>query len=138
MKRGKRFLVVLTLFTAFAFSGIILSPVTGFAIDWKALSTSLIDQFKPKIISIEKLDQKSCWAVVLPETSLDEALDLAKKIGEYIKVNIPPETNPKPMVRIFVAGKQVAVAVLDGDAYRAVKKSENMDPVMFKGQYKPQ
>ncbi|RJR19304.1 MAG: hypothetical protein C4582_10620 [Desulfobacteraceae bacterium] len=117
---------------------VLLWACPSFAVDWKALSTNLIEHFKPKILSIEKLDQKSCWAVVLPETSVDDALKLAKEVGEYIKANIPPETNPKPMVRIFVAGKQVAVAVLDGESYRAVQKSEKMDPAMFKGQYRPQ
>jgi hypothetical protein len=114
------------------------SSAEGPGIDWKALSAGLIEKFKPKIVSIEKLDQKSCWAVLLPDTARDEALRLAKEIGEFIKANIPPATNPQPMVRIFVGGRQVAVAVLDGPAYRAVEKFENMDPTMFKGQYRPQ
>lgn len=126
-----------TMIRSLSFAVVALWSVSVHAIDWKSLAADLVEHFKPKIVSIEKLDQKSCWAVVLPETNIEDALRLAKEIGEYIKGKIPPETNPKPMIRVFVGGKQVAVAILDGSSYRAVRKNENMDPTMFKGQYRP-
>lgn len=136
--KGKKFAFIgLLLIITSGFLGSVRSGAQGGNIDWKSLSDRLVEQFKPKIVSVEKLDQKSCWVVLLPETSVDAALDMVKMIGEYIKANIPPETNPKPMVRAFVGGKQVAVAILDGQSYRAVKKQEDMDPAMFKGQYRP-
>jgi len=128
----------ITKILAAAICGLMLWGGLAFAIDWKALSVNLVEKFKPRILSIEKLDQKSCWAVLNAETTKDEALKYAKEIGDYLKANLPPETNPKPMVRIFVGGRQTAVAIMEGDSYRAMFKAENMDPLMFKGQYKPQ
>lgn len=110
---------------------------TCLAIDWNTLASDLVDNFKPKIISIEKLDEKSCWAVLLPDTTESDAMQISIKIGEYINGKIPPETTPKPMVRSFVGGKQVAIGIPDGATYRAEKRFENMDPTTFKGQYRP-
>ncbi len=106
--------------------------------DWKKIAGEVMEQFKGKIVSIEKLDLQSCWAMLTPETKDDQAVQLAQDIGTFIKKKMNNAKDLKLMVRVFVNNKQVAIAVLEGDAYKGRLMSQpNLDPSVFKGFFNP-
>ena len=106
--------------------------------DWKKIGDELMGHFKGKIVSIEKLDMRSCWAVLEPGTTDDQAVKLAEEIGNFIKKETKDMKDLKMMVRVFVKNKQVAIAVLAGDKYKGKLMAQpDLDPSQFKGSFKP-
>jgi hypothetical protein len=111
---------------------------TAIAQDWKALSEKVIEKFDGRIISIEKFDNKTCWAVLNPDTTDEQAIKSAEEIGEFIKKSTAAGKTQKPLVRVFVGEKQVAIAHIKGDKYSGILLvDKSLNPMMFKGQYRP-
>lgn len=107
--------------------------------DWKHISEELMKHFRGEIVSVEKLDTRSCWAVLAPETKEARAVKLAEQIGDFVKQAAKDFHDFQMMVRVFVQNQQVAIAVLEGDQYKGRPMGQSdLDPSLFKGTFRPQ
>jgi len=80
------------------------------ATDWKKVSADLLADYKGKITAIKKLDSSTCWAVLSPKISYQEAVKLAESIGYYIRNSTGGMQGEKPSVHVFIGNKHIAVA----------------------------
>lgn len=85
--------------------------------DWKTIADNLIAEYKGKILYIEKLNSKTCRAVLSPGLSDLEAVELAENIGHYIRNSTVGINMATPLVNVFINGKHVAVARPSGVDY---------------------
>lgn len=136
--REKRLFITLITCMAFMATPFFTMAADSSAQSWKKIAEELLATYKGKIVSIEKLDNRSCWAVLATGTSNDEAVKLAEQIGDFIKKSSGDLGSPKVMIRVFINDEQVAIAVLSGEKYAGQLKSQsNLAPSTFKGSYKP-
>jgi competence protein ComGC len=77
----------------------------------------LVLEYKGKIVSIEKLDDITCWAILNSDLSHSDGLQLSENIGYYIKNT----TGYEPSVHVFQGRTHIAVArpTILGDKYEA-------------------
>jgi len=101
--------------------------------DWKGLAESMIIDYRGKIVSIEQLNSTTCWAVLSSQISNAQAVEIAERIGDYIR-NV---TDKKPTVHVFVGGRHIARARPSGRRYAGQLQIQNWDPSEFSGQYRP-
>ena len=83
----------------------------------KKTINGLVLKYKGKIVSIEKLDDITCWAILNYNLSYPDCLQLSKDIGYYIKNT----TGYEPSVHVFQGRIHIAVArpSILGDGYKA-------------------
>ena len=83
----------------------------------KKTINGLVLEYRGKIVSIEKLDDVTCWAILNSNLSHSDCLQLSENIGYYIK-NI---TGYEPSVHVFQGRTHIAVArpTILGDGYKA-------------------
>ncbi|MEA3305601.1 MAG: hypothetical protein U9R52_02185 [Candidatus Omnitrophota bacterium] len=89
-----------------------------YAEDRKKLSDDIIMNYKGKVISIERLNSATCWAVLSPELTNTQIVEIAENIGHYIR----NATGEKLTVRVFVNGTHAALARPSGKKYIASLK----------------
>lgn len=77
----------------------------------------LVLEYSGKIVSIEKLDDITCWAILNSDLSHSDCLQLSENIGYYIK----DTTGYEPSVHVFQGRTHIAVArpTILGDKYKA-------------------
>jgi hypothetical protein len=105
--------------------------------DWKAIAENLIRHYDGKVLSIEQLNESTCWAVLTPDFSEQEAARMARDIGYFIKNATGRTKGETPVVHVFVDKRQVAIARSTGRWYVGKIHIENWDPAFFKGKYRP-
>jgi len=111
--------------------------VPTFAQDWKTVANNLIRDYRGKIISIEQLNSSTCWAVLAPWISNEQAVKIAENIGYYIRNSTGGIHGSTPSVHVFIRGKHIAVARPSRGKYIGKIEIEDWDPSVFKGQYRP-
>jgi len=117
---------------------LVLAPIRGaFSHDWKEIAENLIRHYEGKVLSIEQLNESTCWAVLAPDFSEQEAARMARDIGYFIKNATGRTKGETPVVHVFVNKRQVAVARSTGRWYVGKIYIENWDPAFFKGKYRP-
>jgi len=95
------------------------SPVPSHAVDWNQVAKNLITDYQGKIISIEKLNSSTCWAVVSPSLNPSECVKLAENIGYYIHNSTGgPRSGQQPSVHVFQGTQHIAVARPSGMQYK--------------------
>jgi hypothetical protein len=115
-----------------------LAPVQGaFAHDWKGIAEDLIRHYEGKVLSIEQLNGSTCWAILGPDFSDQEAARMARDIGYFIKNATGRTKGETPVVHVFVNKRQVAIAMSTGRWYVGKIHIENWHPAFFKGKYRP-
>lgn len=140
MKR--RCLVFLTIFLSVVFivSLVLLRNDNSFARDWRTLADNLINEYQGKIICIEQLNSVTCWAVLDPSLSNQQAIKMAEDIGNYIRNSTGGFKGEKPTVHVFKRRKHIAVARpygLYGLEYKGKLDIGTWDPSIFDGKYRP-
>ncbi len=116
----------------------VLATIEGaLARDWKGVAENLIRHYEGKILSIEQLNESTCWAVLAPDFSEQEAARIARDIGYFIKNATGRTKGETPVVHVFVNKRQVAVARSTGRWYVGKIHIENWDPAFYKGKYRP-
>jgi hypothetical protein len=104
--------------------------------DWKKLADNIIKDYQGKIISIEKLNSTTCWAVLSPNLSNIQAVEIAENIGYYVR-NSPGITHGiTPSIRVFLRGKHVALA-RPSRKYVGEIDLQDWNPTAFNGKYRP-
>ena len=117
---------------------LVLAPIqAAFSHDWKGIAENLIRHYEGKVLSIEQLNESTCWAVLAPDFSEQEAARMARDIGYFIKNATGRTKGETPVVHVFVNKRQVAVARSTGRWYVGKIHIENWDPAFFKGKYRP-
>jgi len=83
----------------------------------KKTINSLVLEYRGKIVSIEKLDDTTCWAILSSDLSHSDCLQVSKDIGYYIKQT----TGYAPSVHVFQGKTHIAVArpTILGAGYKA-------------------
>ena len=83
----------------------------------KKTINGLILEYRGKIVSIEKLDDITCWAILNSNLSHSDCLKLSEIIGYYIKNT----TGYEPSVHVFQGRTHIAVArpTILGAGYRS-------------------
>jgi len=83
----------------------------------KKTINSLVLEYRGKIVSIEKLDDTTCWAILSSDLSHSDCLQISKDIGYYIKKT----TGYAPSVHVFQGRTHIAVArpTILGAGYRS-------------------
>jgi len=83
----------------------------------KKTINGLILEYGGKIVSIEKLDDITCWAILNSNLSHADCLQLSENIGYYIKNT----TGYEPSVHVFQGRTHIAVArpTILGEGYKA-------------------
>lgn len=83
----------------------------------KKTINGLVLKYRGKIVSIEKLDDITCWAILNSNLSYSDCLQLSENIGYYIKNT----TGYEPSVHLFQGRTHIAVArpTILGDRYKA-------------------
>ena len=83
----------------------------------KKTINGLVLEFRGKIVSIEKLDDVTCWAILNSNLSHSDCLQLSENIGYYIK----DTTGYEPSVHVFQGRTHIAVArpTILGVGYKA-------------------
>jgi hypothetical protein len=83
----------------------------------KKTINGLVLEYRGKIVSIEKLDDTTCWAILNSNLSYSDCLQLSKDIGYYI-INT---TGYSPSVHVFRDRTHIAVArpTILGTGYKA-------------------
>ena len=116
----------------------VLAPIQGaLARDWKGIAENLIRHYEGTVLSIEQLNESTCWAVLAPDFSEQEAARMARDIGYFIKNATGRTKGETPVVHVFVNKRQVAIARSTGRWYVGKIHIENWDPAFFKGKYRP-
>jgi len=105
--------------------------------DWKSLASNLIRDYKGKIQYIEQLNSMTCWAVLSPQISYPQALEISENIGYYIRNSTGGIDGETPIVHVFVDGKHIARAIPSGLKYIGELKIEDWNPFVFNGKYRP-
>ncbi len=105
--------------------------------DWKAIADILVTKFRGRIISIEQLNAKTCWAVLASGTSEFDVEDIAEEIGYHIKAEIGGVKGAPALIHVFVDGKRVAVANLSGENYTSEINVQNWSALELNGKYRP-
>ena len=117
---------------------LVLAPIqAAFSHDWKGIAENLIRHYEGKVLSIEQLNESTCWALLAPDFSEQEAARMARDIGYFIKNATGRTKGETPVVHVFVNKRQVAVARSTGRWYVGKIHIENWDPAFFKGKYRP-
>ena len=117
---------------------LVLVPIqAAFSHDWKGIAENLIRHYEGKVLSIEQLNESTCWAVLAPDFSEQEDARMARDIGYFIKNATGRTKGETPVVHVFVNKRQVAVARSTGRWYVGKIHIENWDPAFFKGKYRP-
>lgn len=116
----------------------VLAPLQGgLAYDWKVIAKDLLRHYEGKILTIEQLNESTCWAVLTQDFTEQEAARMARDIGYFIKNATGRTKGETPVVHVFVNKRQVAVARSTGRWYVGKIHIENWDPAFFKGKYRP-
>jgi hypothetical protein len=116
----------------------VLAPIQGaLARDWKGIAENLIRHYEGNVLSIEQLNESTCWAVLAPDSSDQEAARMARDIGYFIKNATGRTKGETPVVHVFVNKRQVAIARSTGRWYVGKIHIENWDPAFYKGKYRP-
>ena len=117
---------------------LVLAPLQGgLAYDWKVIAEDLLRHYEGKILTIEQLNESTCWAVLTSDFTEQEAARMARDIGYFIKNATGRTKGETPVVQVFVNKRQVAVARSTGRWYVGKIHIENWDPAFFKGKYRP-
>ena len=117
---------------------LVLAPLQGgLAYDWKVIAEDLLRHYEGKILTIEQLNESTCWAVLTSDFTEQEAARMARDIGYFIKSATGRMKGETPVVHVFVNKRQVAVARSTGRWYVGKIHIENWDPAFFKGKYRP-
>jgi hypothetical protein len=109
----------------------------AFSYDWKVIAEDLVRHYEGKVLSIEQLNESTCWAVLAPDFSEQQAARMARDLGYFIKNATGRTKGETPVVHVFVDKRQVAVARSTGRWYVGKIHIENWDPAFFKGKYRP-
>jgi hypothetical protein len=96
--------------------------------NWNSISANLIAKFDGKILSINKLDSLTCYAILSSDISNDEAANIAEKIGYYILNATGGKKGGSPPVHVFIDGKHIAVAQPSGMDYIGKVSLQNWGP----------
>jgi hypothetical protein len=107
------------------------------AYEWKVIAEELVRHYDGKVISIEQLNESTCWAVLTPDFTEQGAARMARDIGYFIKNATGRTKGETPIVHVFVNKRQVAVARSTGRWYVGQIHIENWDPAFYKGKYRP-
>ncbi|NOQ52485.1 MAG: hypothetical protein GQ578_09755, partial [Desulfuromonadaceae bacterium] len=83
---------------------------TALSQDWKSVAATLKAAYRGKIISVEQLNNRTCWAVLSPSLSNKNCVKEAESIGFYIRNSTGGTRGERPSVHVFKSGKHVAVA----------------------------
>jgi len=102
-------------------------------VDWKEIADSIIVDYQGKILSIEQLNGTTCWAILSSKISMFDAIGVSERIGDHIKNT----TGRTPTVRVFINGRQVAMARPSGNRYAGQTKVETWNPMSFGGSERP-
>ena len=105
--------------------------------DWKVIAEDLMRHYQGKVLSIEQLNASTCWAVLAPDFSEQQAARIARDLGYFIKNATGRTKGETPVIHVFVNKRQVAVARSTGRWYVGKIYIENWDPAFFKGKYRP-
>jgi hypothetical protein len=117
---------------------LVLAPIQGaLSYDWKVIAENLTRHYEGKVLSIEQLNESTCWAVLAPDFSEQQAARMARDIGYFIKNATGRTKGETPVIHVFVNKRQVAVARSTGRWYVGKIHIENWDPAFFKGKYRP-
>ena len=117
---------------------LVLAPLQGgLAYDWKVIAEDLLRHYEGKILTIEQLNESTCWAVLTSDFTEQEAARMARDIGYFIKNATGRMKGETPVVHVFVNKRQVALARSTGRWYVGKIHIENWDPAFFKGKYRP-
>ncbi len=121
-----------------AMLAIVLAPIQGaLSHDWKVIAEDLVRHYEGQVLSIEQLNESTCWAVLAPDFPEQEAARMARDIGYFIKNATGRTEGETPIVHVFVNKRQVAVARSTGRWYVGKIHIEDWDPAFFKGKYRP-
>ncbi len=129
----KRIIPIILILSFFVF----LSSFTSYAQDWKEVADNLVIDYRGKVVSIEQLNSSTCWAVLSPDLSVGEAVEVAENVGYYIRNSTGGIRGKRPSVHVFIGTKHVAVARPSGLNYVGKISMENWNPSDFKGEYRP-
>ena len=106
--------------------------------DWKALAHDLQAKYEDQILSIEQLNSDTCWVVLSPSLSQQDAARLARDIGYFIQNTTGgPARGEKPEVHVFIDKRQIAVARPCGRWYVGTIHIQKLDPSFYKGKFRP-
>jgi len=105
--------------------------------EWKAVADNLMADYRGKILSIEQLNHRTCWAVLSPTLSNQDCVEMAENIGFYIRNITGGIRGERPSVHVFKSRKHIATARPDGLNYLSKLSIEDWSAIAFDGQYKP-
>ena len=106
-------------------------------INWTKIADNIIIDYRGKILSVEQLNSTTCWAILNPNITKNQAIKISENLGYYIRNSTGGIDGKTPSVHLFRNDKHIVIARSIGLKYKGEIKINNWSPSVFKGKYKP-